>query len=178
MTDMREYLRENNLIEGIDDYEQDKQAMVAWRWLAEQRSMNTTVIKRVHKLLTYKQRDLGAEYKGVFRPIQVYIGNHVPPPPIQVQKEMTRWVHEFMGLEPKESHIRFETIHPFVDGNGRTGRMLMWWHERKLGREPTLLKADERHEYYKWFKGRGQPYEQTDLVSKLLELREENDKSA
>lgn len=38
-----------------------------------------------------------------------------------------------------------------VDGNGRTGRMLMWWQEIQQGKEPTLITFNNRREYYDWF---------------------------
>lgn len=172
--ELQEHIRQSNLIEGIDSPAQDRQSMTAWRWLMDQRELNATVIKRVHKILTHTQKDLAAEYKGVFRPIQVRIGDHVPPRPDLVKGEMSNWIKTFMKLDPKEAHVRFETIHPFVDGNGRVGRMLMWWHERKLGQTPTLLKADERWSYYQWFKGRGQPFERTNIIDTLLAMRDQN----
>lgn len=174
---MDEHIRQSNLIEGIDDRSQDRQSMSAWKWLEGQRVLNASVIKRLHKILTHTQKDLAEEYKGVFRPIQVRVGNHVPPKPEDVKREMSKWLKDYKTLTPKEAHIRFETIHPFVDGNGRTGRMIMWWMERKIGKEPILLKADERWAYYAWFKGRGQPYEQTDIVGALLAMEGESAKS-
>lgn len=171
---MEEHIRESNLIEGIDDLTQDRQSMVAWRWLESQRALNATVVKRVHKILTHTQKDLQNEYKGIFRPIQVRVGNHIPPKPEDVKSEMLRWFKDYKTLTPKEAHIRFETIHPFVDGNGRVGRMLMWWMERKKGQEATLIKAKDRWRYYQWFKGRGQPYEQTDIFGTLLAMRDQN----
>jgi hypothetical protein len=54
--------------------------------------------------------------------------------------------------------------------------MLMWWHEIKKGQEPTLLRSDERGDYYAWFKGRGQPYEQADIFSTIRLMEREKDK--
>jgi hypothetical protein len=76
----------------------------------------------------------------------------VMPPWTLVKGLMDNWLLDYRDLGPKNAHIRFERIHPFVDGNGRTGRMLMWWHERMLGLEPTLIKAEEKEKYYEWFK--------------------------
>jgi Fic family protein len=171
---MDEHIRQSNLIEGIDDHSQDRQSIAAWRWLEGQRNLSSAVVKRLHKVLTHTQKDLAEEYKGVFRPIQVRVGSHVPPKPEDVKKEMSRWLKEWKTLTPKEAHVRFETIHPFVDGNGRTGRMLMWWMEQRLGKQPTLLKADERWAYYDWFKGRGNPLEQTDIFGALLAMGEQD----
>jgi len=72
---------------------------------------------------------------GVYRQVQVYIKgtNWMPPKPEEVPKEMAnllRWYSKNKEiLHPlvlaAYFHVAFETIHPFVDGNGRTGRLLM-----------------------------------------------------
>jgi len=49
-------------------------------------------------------------------------------------------------------HIHFEKIHPFVDGNGRMGRILMNWQRVKVGLQPLIIWASERQAYYAWFK--------------------------
>jgi len=48
-------------------------------------------------------------------------------------------------------HINFEKIHPFIDGNGRIGRMLLNWQRVKLGLPVLVIKESEKQEYYKWF---------------------------
>ena len=50
-----------------------------------------------------------------------------------------------------ENHVKFESIHPFVDGNGRTGRLLMNWIRIKIGLPILVIKESEKFEYYKWF---------------------------
>lgn len=48
-------------------------------------------------------------------------------------------------------HVEFEHIHPFIDGNGRTGRLLMLNHALLLGLEPWYVKYNERYAYYARF---------------------------
>lgn len=160
MREMHENIRQSNLIEGIDSQLADSQGMIAWQWLTVQRKITSPAIRKLHKLVTYRQPDLDAKYKGVWRPIMVYVGNHVPPPPSEVPARMTHWVKTFQRYSPREAHVQFETIHPFVDGNGRVGRMLMWWQELEAGMEPTLIMADRRWAYYDWFRDREQIYKQ------------------
>lgn len=53
----------------------------------------------------------------------------------------------------KEWHIRYEFIHPFPDGNGRTGRILMNIQRLMLGLPILVIhEGKEQYEYYKWFR--------------------------
>jgi len=147
-----EHIRESNLIEGIDDPAEDNRSMAAWRWLQTKVGINESVLLELHKRITHGQ--LPDSESGHFRIIQVYVGNHVPPNAINVPHLVMQWRADMLDMTPKQAHVKFEKIHPFVDGNGRTGRMLMWWHERKLGQAPTLIRSNEadRHYYYQWFR--------------------------
>ena len=76
---------------------------------------------------------------GEIRTSQNWIGGSrpgmatfVPPPPLEVQQllgELEAWLHKDDALSPLlrvgASHVQFETIHPYLDGNGRIGRMLI-----------------------------------------------------
>lgn len=153
---MHDHIRESNLIEGINDQNEDKLSLYAWHWLEKQNKISLPTMLELHRLITCNQ--LPAEDAGHFRTVPVTAGGYYPPNGILLTGGMYAWgmdlLEHWETLDPKEMHIRFEKIHPFIDGNGRTGRMLMWWHEKKLGREPTLIRSNEadRHYYYQWFK--------------------------
>lgn len=153
---MIENIRHSNLIEGINDRHEDKLSLYAWHWLEKQETITQPVLLELHRLITCNQ--LSKQESGHYRDIMVTVGGHIAPAPLIAKVQIVDWMKDLMrdpaSLDPRTMHIRFEKIHPFVDGNGRTGRMLMWWHERKLGREPTLLRSNEadRHEYYQWFR--------------------------
>jgi Fic family protein len=93
----------------------------------------------LHSLLSKDVMDQGEP--GKYRTIQVRVGNHVPPPPFMVSGlmyELLRWWNEKSGEWPAVItsgilHYRFEAIHPFADGNGRTGRMLALWELFRRG---------------------------------------------
>jgi len=78
---------------------------------------------------------------GEYRTISVSVGFHVPPPPGEIaglMREYVEWWNSAAGdLSPVISssilHSRFEDIHPFADGNGRTGRALALWELYRRG---------------------------------------------
>jgi len=97
---------------------------------------------------------------GVYRSVQVLISGakHIPPQPLlipQQMKDLFLWYNENKNkLHPvelsAEMHIRLVTIHPFVDGNGRTSRLLMNLILLQNGYPIAILKGDSesRLSYY------------------------------
>jgi Fic family protein len=78
---------------------------------------------------------------GRYRTMRVRVGQFMPPPPQDVSglvfEVVEWWNKEAPGLSPVLSsaivHHRFETIHPFADGNGRAGRALALWELYRRG---------------------------------------------
>jgi Fic family protein len=151
---MRNHIHQSNLIEDINDDFEDKLSMLAWKYLIAQKRLTQECILETHRLIM--QNQLKDTRAGTLRRIPVTVGNEVPPEYFLAAQILHNWTLDMRGwrkLNPKQMHVRFEKIHPFVDGNGRTGRMLLWWHEIKLGLTPTLIKAsdNDRQNYYQWF---------------------------
>jgi Fic family protein len=96
-------------------------------------------ILRLHKIIASQVMDQGEA--GRYRVIRVRVGGHLPPPPEQVSGLMREllewWCRDSVSLSPVLSsailHYQFETIHPFADGNGRTGRALAVWDLYRRG---------------------------------------------
>jgi len=98
-------------------------------------------------------------YLGVYRPVQVYLSgsSYVPPPPGQVPELTRGFLREFNHNPEKHdpiklaalTHIDFESIHPFVDGNGRMGRLLANWALMKNGYPPIVITKGERVRYFR-----------------------------
>jgi Fic family protein len=131
----------------------DNQSYIAWEYLLTQKKMTHSVILHTQKLITLKQTDMMPHWRGYYRDlaqINVTVGTHVPPHYGFVKSLMDNFILDFMQNDSKFMHARFEDIHPFVDGNGRTGRMIMWWQQLKRGEELWLIKAKDRMEYYDW----------------------------
>src|SRR3990167_2647884 len=145
------FLQESNVIENVVDDDSLKQAEFAWAYLEKQKEIDVYGVLKLHKILMLHQH-LRPDEKGYFRKIQVEVAG----------REGLNWkfIHEAMEvwcqnawLYPenwKAHHVRFEVIHPFVDGNGRIGRMLMNWQRLKKGLPILVIKAAEREKYYKW----------------------------
>lgn len=150
-SEMAYLIRQSNLIEGIDDPKEDKQSLRAWNWLISRSGINDYVVRELHGLIVANQSDLHIGDKGMYRHIQVWVGGYQPPNAMRVPELMQTWCRDYYDKTPKQSHIDFEKIHPFVDGNGRTGRMLMWWHELKLGLPITPILNSNKEHYYRWF---------------------------
>lgn len=147
----REHIRESNLIEGIDDPAADATSEQAWIELSAARVLDLETVLACHWGVTADQ--LG-QHAGVLRTVGVRVGGRVCPPPEQVPGLLADWLrdmHTWSERDPRAMHVRFERMHPFIDGNGRVGRLLFWLHQMWLGQPPILLRAAERQAYYRWF---------------------------
>ncbi|MGA3267205.1 MAG: Fic family protein [Verrucomicrobiota bacterium] len=100
---------------------------------AQRKTISHEEILGLHKIVAGDVMDQGTA--GRYRTMAVRVGRYVPPPPGDVSGLMFEllawWNKEAVKMSPVLSsaivHYRFESIHPFADGNGRTGRALALW---------------------------------------------------
>lgn len=149
--DEHAWIWQSNLIENVDDRKEDARSLRAWKWLLKQPWSMKTVLGLHGRIM---RRLMGKE-AGNLRTCDVGIyqaGGLLRRCPHweKVPALLRDWV-ENCPMDWKEAHVAFEKIHPFRDGNGRTGRMLMNWQRVTLGMEPLLILAMDRHDYYRWF---------------------------
>ena len=112
-------------------------------------------IKSLHQLILKNIDDKNA---GIYRSINVTISGaeHIPPDHLHVHEEMNKLIewYKIKGvlLHPVEKaarvHVDFVKIHPFVDGNGRTARLLMNLQLMKDGFPAVVLPVSSRLKYY------------------------------
>jgi Fic family protein len=152
MTDMLAYIHESNCIEGYDSKKADKLGIDAWAWLIKQKQLNKGVICKLQKQLTLFQDDLQPNWRGYYRDINVSVGGRVCPAWHIVPHLMENWLLDYgdpnKEFDPLVAHIALEHCHPWADGNGRTGRLILWWHQSKKGQPLTMYKNSEKYEIY------------------------------
>jgi len=147
------FLKESNEIEGVYDLDSFQQAELAWEYIVDKDQITVSDILKVHKILML-HHNIRPDQKGYFRKVPVWVGGREGANYVYLPTRIGQWikqVNEFK-LEPKETHVRFEKIHPFVDGNGRVGRILYNWYRLKKGLPIDIIKAAERQKYYEWFR--------------------------
>lgn len=158
--DVQSYIKASNEIEGIYSEKEDAQSLAAWAHL-EQLGDTFTLgdICTVQKLITINQEELNPNDRGNFRGmngniVNVSVGGETAPDYSYVPDLMVGWMKDLPDMSPLVQHIRFESIHPFRDGNGRTGRMIYWFICKRRGIKPYRYNADtekDREAYYRLF---------------------------
>jgi Fic family protein len=124
---------------------------------ANTREFNLDLILELHKMLISNIRD---EVAGRFRKPDewVRVGNHIAADPKDVLVLLTQAIANYHASIDQSItkrlavfHLRFENIHPFVDGNGRIGRVLNNFLLLKEGWVPINIKFIDRAKYYNAF---------------------------
>lgn len=100
-------------------------------FLEKKEDITETYIKKIHQEVL---KNISDEDAGKYRKIQVYIsGEEISPPDAseipKLMEDLIQWYQENQNIHPVELaakfHYKFVKIHPFIDGNGRTIRILM-----------------------------------------------------
>lgn len=127
------FVRESNRIEGIHREPSTEEL---------QETMRFSLLEEVHladllSLLAVYQPDAQLRIRAG---MNVQVGNYIPPRGGDgigyALKELLEIANDPEAATPYDLHCQYETLHPFTDGNGRTGRALWLWHMGGLARVP------------------------------------------
>lgn len=143
---MREHLEAINHKEAILYLEE---------WIKRGEDLTENTIKTIHGLILKGIDQMNA---GQYRSTKVLISGaeHIPPDPIFIQERMDKLMSWYRG-EGQELHALeraailhavFVNIHPFIDGNGRTARLLLNLELMKSGYVPIVIRKEQRLAYY------------------------------
>ena len=121
----------------------------------EKCEINERVIKQIHYLVLADKKDDRGVYRRV--PVRIMGAAHETAQPYLIVTKMEELLRNYLASEEHivtklaRFHIEFEGIHPFIDGNGRTGRLLVNLELMKAGYPPIDIKFTDRIAYYNAF---------------------------
>ncbi len=151
---VRYMLEESNFIEDVRDKASHDDAYQAWTYIIKHDALTPRILKICHKILMAHQP---VEVKGDFRDIPITISGRFLTQPKEVIDSLIRdWCENTKPTKDLEAakklHVAFEQIHPFLDGNGRMGRILLNWQLVKAEAPLYIVREADKAEYYEWFK--------------------------
>ncbi len=162
--ELRDYMEVKGYADAADWVYRQAMQPGAWN---DGSLLTITEIRAVHAMAMTPVWDVAPheqaterESPGRFREHDIYPfpDGMTPPSWVEVPSAMTDWVREVRRLEARQTdfperlaelHCRFEQAHPFLDGNGRTGRLLLNLLLVRLGYPPVVIYKRQRTAYLK-----------------------------
>lgn len=118
-------------------------------------SLTESLIKNLNEAINRNIKDTEG-----YRKVQVFIqgSEHIPPKLEQILNQMNYFVYNYNNdvsdiyTKIATYHIQFEKMHPFEDGNGRTGRLLINYELLRNNLPPVVISKDDRIKYFEFLK--------------------------
>lgn len=139
------FVRESNRIEGIHRAPTAEEIKAHKTLLARKR----VKIEHVTALVVVCQPD--AALRALTTIPGVRVGNHIAPPSGPgIVNQFNALLDDINSAKatPWQAHVRYETLHPYTDGNGRSGRAIWLWHMALIGRQRQALTIGFLHNFY------------------------------
>lgn len=158
-----EFLQHSNWIERETSLTSLDDAMTAWSFAMTLELLQVRDFIEVHRLL---MSNIRPDIAGKYRTCDVWIGGvkkkYLGSAVLESQLiDVANFIISSFKLSTdsereeacREAHVMFENVHPFEDGNGRTGRIIYNWHRLRLGLPLHIIhEGEEQYAYYAWFK--------------------------
>jgi Fic family protein len=128
--------------------------VIKYLWIRPNLEITVENLELLHQMLLGGIND---DYAGRVRRSGEYVrvGWHIAPPPEQVKHLLNTLINKYYSEDNRyfldkiaEFHLQFETIHPFCDGNGRMGRLIINLQLAALGYPPVIIQNKNKHEEY------------------------------
>ena len=138
--------------------------------VSENAPISEKIIKDIHYFVLADKKDDRGVYRRV--PVRIMGAAHEPVQPYLIIPKMEELLERYKSSEEDivtkmaRFHIEFEGIHPFIDGNGRTGRLLVNLELMKAGLPPIDIKFTDRLKYYQAF----DEYYENDNISAMADM--------
>ena len=141
---------------------------------ASEKEMDIEMMLLLHKMLI---ANISTDIAGRFRQPGEYVrvGTHIAPAPERIEEMITGMLYDYKAVygtatiikQLSRFHLTFEHIHPFVDGNGRIGRVIINYLLVREGYVPVNIKFVDRQKYYEAFREFDHD-EKTDIMEEIL----------
>lgn len=158
-----EVINHKEAIEYLEELINSKESLSEWN------------IKNIHNIIL-KEIDNSNAGKYRLENVKILGASHTPPDYLIVPDEMEKliinydnWSQYHPIVRAALLHGEFVKIHPFIDGNGRTARLLMNFEVMKYGYLPIIIKKESRLKYYDVLDKANVTLDYTDFIKMLVE---------
>ena len=153
---------EESKVTSIDDILETINHFRCFDWMLEvvDQELSEEIIKEFHRILKSNTSDSNKDWfnVGEYKKMPNMIGDTKTTEPSKVKGEMAKLLTNYNSLPSRtfedivELHFTFESIHPFQDGNGRVGRLILFKECLKNGITPFIIDDEKKLFYYRGLK--------------------------